>query len=60
MNFRKSREPVKQEKTKEAADDVLQELGSDDMDQVNGGINPFAGVPRAENQSIDKDLRDNG
>ena len=60
MKFGKNREPNPQEKTGEAADDVLLELGSDDMDQVNGGINPFAGVPRAENQSIDSDLRDNG
>jgi hypothetical protein len=59
MKFgKKNQDPVKE--IKEAADDVLEELDGDAMQQISGGVNRLAGLPRAENQSIDKDLRDNG
>ena len=59
MKFKKSKEqPVKE--IEEAADDVMQELDSDAMQQISGGDNRFAGLPRAQNQSIDGDLRSNG
>ena len=61
MKFRKNHEPVKKEKTTEAADEVLQELDTDAVQQISGGAgNPFANVPRMENQAIDDDLRNNG
>lgn len=60
MKFgKKNNDPVKE--IKETADDVLQELDGDAMQEISGGANnPFASLPRQENQSIDDDLRSNG
>lgn len=58
MKFKKNNDPVKE--IKEAADDVMEELDIGDLHQVSGAGNPFANLPRAENQAIDDDLRNNG
>ena len=59
MKIKKNIEDLKKEQ--ENVSDVMQELSEDAMDQVSGGAgNPFADIPRADNQSIDSDLRSNG
>ncbi len=60
MLFKKNREELAKEKQANEADDVLQELDGDAMQEISGGANPFASLPRQENQSIDDDLRSNG
>jgi hypothetical protein len=59
MKLKKNHEPEKETKVNEAADDVMEELDGDLLNQVSGAGSPFA-IPRAENQSIDSDLRNNG
>ncbi|MBR4656232.1 MAG: hypothetical protein IKO68_06605 [Oscillospiraceae bacterium] len=58
MKIKKNIEDLKKEQ--ENVSDVMQELSDDVMDQVSGAGNPFADIPRADNQSIDSDLRSNG
>lgn len=53
----KANEEVKKEKK---AADKTEELSSDKLDEVTGGGNPFANIPRVGNKPIDGDLRNNG
>ena len=60
MKFKKDKETVK-EQAAEAVAEGMQELDEGAMDQIAGGaVNPFANLPRANNQAIDSDLRSNG
>lgn len=61
MKFSKKNQEQPVKETNEAADDVMQELDSDAVQQISGGAgNPFANVPRANNKPIDDKLRNNG
>lgn len=40
------------------AEQKLQELTDDELDQVNGAGNPFENIPRVPLQEIDDELRD--
>ena len=42
------------------ADDVMQELDDEAMDQVSGAGNPFANAARVPTQKIDSKLRNDG
>lgn len=61
---RKAKEAViAAEKAVEEAKKALSEVGElsvDDLDQVAGGDDPFADIPRVEPQPIDDELRKNG
>ena len=60
MLFKKNKETAKKE-LEDAADDVMQEVEEETASQFAGGVgNPFANLPRANNQAIDDDLRKNG
>lgn len=52
-----AKENVKEEK--KPVEDV-KSLSKDDLQEVTGGVNPFAKIPRVDDQPIDEDLRKNG
>lgn len=64
MLFKKDKEKAKEkagQKLENTADDVMQEVDEEAANEFVGGVgNPFANLPRANNQAIDSDLRNNG
>ena len=60
MLFKKDKEKARQE-LESIADEGMQEVDEESANEYAGGVgNPFANLPRANNQAIDDDLRKNG
>ncbi len=47
------------EQANKALNDVMRELGVDELDQVTGAGDPFDRIPRPDPQSLDSDARRN-
>ena len=48
------------EQANKALEDVMEEIGMDDLEQVTGAGNPFGNIPRPDPQPIDPNVRKNG
>ena len=48
------------EQANKALEDVMEEIGMDDLEQVTGAGNPFGNIPRPDPKPIDPNVRKNG